>query len=155
MRKRQIMLLFLGAGLLLSACAQQPVGPSVAVLPARNKPFSVFEQDDAGCKHYADGQVAGRADSANEKALGAGAITTGVGALFGAVIGGGSGAGIGALSGAGLVSVLGASSSEREQHSLQNQYDIAYSQCMYAKGDQVPGTRTQAAPPPPPPPPRQ
>jgi len=154
MRTKEIMLLCVGAGLLLSACAEQPIGPSVSVLPARNKPFSVFEQDDVSCKHYADEQVAGRANAANDKALETGAITTGVGALFGAVVGGGTGAGIGAASGAGLGTVLGAGSSEREQRSLQNQYNIAYSQCMYSKGNQVPGARTQAAPPPPPPPPR-
>ncbi|HQP55162.1 MAG TPA: hypothetical protein PLN83_03555, partial [Syntrophorhabdus sp.] len=42
------------------------------------------------------------------------------------------------------------------QWELQRQYDIAYSQCMYAKGNQVPGVvkrQPQADVPPPPPPP--
>ena len=39
------------------------------------------------------------------------------------------------------------------QGSLQQRYDVAYSQCMYAKGNQVPGFAAPGAPPPPPPPP--
>jgi hypothetical protein len=38
---------------------------------------------------------------------------------------------------------------------LQRRYDIAYMQCMYARGNQIPGvsqTYTGTAPPPPPPP---
>ena len=43
--------------------------------------------------------------------------------------------------------------------SLQRRYDVAFQQCMYAKGHQIPmigryapQTQRQAAPPPPPPP---
>ncbi|MGH6973372.1 MAG: hypothetical protein ACRED6_01960, partial [Stellaceae bacterium] len=49
----------------LSACASHPIGPSVAVMPAPNKPFSVFQDDQAVCKNFADQQVAGAAQSAN------------------------------------------------------------------------------------------
>jgi hypothetical protein len=38
---------------------------------------------------------------------------------------------------------------------VQQRYDAAYQQCMYAKGNQIPGARSvrRVAPPPPPPPP--
>ena len=81
--------------LLISGCGQRPGGPTVAVMPAPNKPFAVFQNDNAACRQYADQQIAG----------------------------GG--------------------------HRLQLRYDIAYSQCMYAHGNQVPGDYRPNAPPPP------
>lgn len=140
----------------LSACASHPVGPSVAVMPAPNKPFSAFQDDQAVCKNFADQQVAGAAQSANNQALGAAAVGTLLGAGLGAAIGGGHGAAIGAASGAGAGTLFGASQSSGENLSIQQRYDIAYSQCMYARGNQVPGFQQPAPgyPPPPPPPPR-
>jgi hypothetical protein len=46
-------------------------------------------------------------------------------------------------------------SSSNEQMTIQQQYDNAYSQCMYAKGNMVPGYGPMMvnSPPPPPPPP--
>jgi hypothetical protein len=35
---------------------------------------------------------------------------------------------------------------------VQWQYDTAYQQCMYARGNQVPGHQSATIPPPPPPP---
>lgn len=134
----------------LSACAHQPVGPSVAVLPGPNKPFAVFQRDEASCERYADDQVAGRAQTANDDALATGAVTTGLGALLGAAVGGGSGAGVGAATGAIFGTAIGTDMSRRDQFGLQQRYNIAYSQCMYAKGNQVPGARFSAPPPPPP-----
>jgi hypothetical protein len=139
-----------GTLLLLSACAHQPVGPSVAVLPGPNKPFAVFQQEQASCERYADEQVAGRAHTANDDALETGVVTTGLGALLGAAVGGGSGAGVGAATGAILGTAIGTDTTRRDQYGLQQGYNIAYSQCMYAKGNQVPGARFAAPPPPPP-----
>jgi hypothetical protein len=56
---------------------------------------------------------------------------------------------------------IGASQAQATGQSIQQRYDIAYSQCMYSRGNQVPGyvapvTPAYAAPPPPgyaPPPP--
>jgi hypothetical protein len=36
---------------------------------------------------------------------------------------------------------------------MQRRYDIAYQQCMYAKGNQLPGQAVRQNIPPPPPPP--
>ena len=75
-------------------------------------------------------------------------------------MGGGSGAAVGA--GVGLVggSIAGADAGNASGRSLQQRYDFAFQQCMYAKGHQVPVARgslprpryTSTGPPPPPPP---
>ncbi len=134
---------------LLSACASQPIGPTVPVMPAPGKPFDVFAQDQVSCKAYAQDQIAGSVNSANNTAIGTAVIGTVLGAGLGAAVGGGSGAGIGAASGAVLGTGLGAGSSANSQLTIQQRYDIAYSQCMYARGNQVPGFQAPPAGPPP------
>jgi len=155
-----IKLLAVACAALASACATEPVGPTVQVYPAQNKPFEVFQNDQATCKQYASQQIAGQVDKANENGLGAAVIGTALGAGLGAAVGGGRGAGIGAAGGALVGSDVGAGSSSSAQYQIQHQYNLAYAQCMYAKGDQVIGYRpysppVYAAPPPgyPPPPP--
>ncbi len=138
---------------LLAACVSPPMGPSVAVMPAPNKPFDVFAQDQATCKEFADSQVAGDANAANNQAIGTAAIGTALGAGLGAAVGEGRGAAVGAGAGAIAGTAIGSGQSEQAQMSLQQRYNIAYSQCMYAKGNQVPGFQLPVAPPPPPPPP--
>ncbi len=147
-------LALIGASL-LSACASQPMGPTVAVMPAPNKPFDVFAQDQAACKEFANSQVAGGAQVANNQTIGTAVIGTALGAGLGAAVGEGRGAAVGAGTGAIAGTAIGSGQSERAQMSLQQRYDIAYSQCMYAKGNQVPGMAPAAVPPPPPPPSRQ
>jgi uncharacterized protein YcfJ len=144
----------LAAALALTGCAAQPLGPTSAVMPAPNKPFQAFQEDQAVCKQYADQQTAGAAQSANNSAVGSAVIGTVLGAGLGAAIGGGRGAAIGAASGAGLGTVYGANSSQYANMSIQQRYDVAYNQCMYSRGNQVPGY-VPAGPPPsyPPPPP--
>ncbi|MGE0420208.1 MAG: glycine zipper family protein [Acetobacteraceae bacterium] len=139
MRKFKATAAILGSVLLLSACAQTPMGPTVAVMPAPGKPFDVFMADQAVCKQFAQSQVAGQAENANMRAVGAAALTTALGAGLGAAIGGGRGAGIGAASGALGGTGIGAVTSDRANMSIQQQYDVAYSQCMFSRGNQVPG----------------
>ena len=136
-------------GLLLSGCAQTPMGPLVQVMPGPGKSFDAFAYDQATCKQYAQGAVAGQAESANTRAVGAAALGTVLGAGLGAAIGGGRGAAIGAGSGAIAGTGLGMGSSAGEQYGIQQQYDNAYAQCMYAKGNLVPGFAPVAAEPPP------
>lgn len=145
------------AGLMLAGCAQTPMGPTVQVMPGPGKTFDAFQADQANCKTYAAGQVQGQAEAANQQAVGAGVLSTVLGAGLGAAIGGvsgnaGAGAAIGAASGAGMGTAIGASGSSNAQMGIQQQYDNAFSQCMYAKGEQVPGFAPLAplAPPPPP-----
>jgi uncharacterized protein YcfJ len=143
----------------LSACASHPMGPTVAVMPAPDKPFSSFQDDQIICKNYADQQVAGSAQAANNSALGSAAVGTILGAGLGAAIGGGRGAAIGAAGGAGAGTLYGTSQSQNANLSIQRRYNIAYEQCMYSKGNQVPGYQVAPsassqppgyAPPPPP-----
>jgi uncharacterized protein YcfJ len=136
--------------LVLSACASQPEGPTVAVMPAPGKPFDVFQGDQALCKQYADSQVAGGAQAANNKQILTGVVGTVLGAGLGAAIGGGQGAAIGAGAGALGGTTFGAAGAERGEYTLQQRYDIAYSQCMYSRGNQVPGFVPSAPYPPPP-----
>lgn len=138
--------------LLLQGCATQPLGPSVAVMPAANKPFSVFQEDDAVCRNFAQQQVAGGAEQANAAQVGTAVVGTALGAGLGAAVGGGHGAGVGAATGAIAGTAVGAGGAERAQLSLQQRYDVAYSQCMYARGNVVPGYAAPPLPPPPPPP---
>ena len=133
---------------LLAGCASPPLGPSVAVLPPPGKPFDVFAQEQASCKQYADGQVAGQAQTANNQAVGGAVLGTVLGAGLGAAIGGGRGAAIGAASGAVVGTGVGAGATQNAQFSIQQQYDNAFAQCMYAKGNQVQGYAPGYYPPP-------
>jgi uncharacterized protein YcfJ len=137
--------------MLLAACAQTPMGPTVQVMPGPNKPFDVFQSDQSVCKQFAEQAVAGQAENANTRGVGAAALTTVLGAGLGAAIGGGQGAAIGAASGAGLGTGIGASTSANAQLSIQQQYNNAYAQCMYSRGNQVLGYGPMMLHPPPPP----
>jgi uncharacterized protein YcfJ len=134
----------------LVGCASPPMGPTVAVMPAPNKSFDAFQTDQAVCKQYASDQTAGAAQQANNQAVGSAVIGTVLGAGLGAAIGGGRGAAIGAAGGAGLGTAYGANQSQWAQLSIQQRYDIAYEQCMYARGNQIPGFQPMYALPPPP-----
>jgi hypothetical protein len=143
---------------LLTACAQPPMGPRVAVMPAPNKPFNVFQEDDATCRQFAQNSVAGTTEQANNAQVGGAIIGTILGAGLGAAVGGGQGAAIGAGAGAIGGTAYGSGGAQHATYSAQQRYDIAYSQCMYSHGNQVPGFVAPAhAPPPsayaPPPPP--
>lgn len=142
---------------LLAGCATQPKGPSVAVMPAPNKPFEVFREDDVICRDFASRQLSGGAESFNQQALGAAALGTLLGAGLGAAVGDGKGAAVGAAGGALAGTAVGGSRSDQSGQGLQARYDIAYQQCMYSKGNQVPGYALPpgAVPPPPPPPQRR
>ncbi|MBV9538302.1 MAG: glycine zipper family protein [Acidisphaera sp.] len=135
------------AGVLaLSACAQPPISPTVLALPRPGKPFAQFQQEDAGCRNYAQSMTAGQAEAANQRAVGTAALGTLLGAAGGAVIGGafgnaGAGAAIGAGTGLTAGGAYGANGAAAAQFSIQQRYDIAYTQCMYANGNSV-----QAAP---------
>ena len=139
--------------LLLGGCVQQPAGPTVAVMPAPYKPFEVFQQDQAICMAYGKQMTNGQAQAANTQSVGTAVVGTALGAGLGAAIGGGTGAAIGAASGAVAGTAVAAGPATSAQGCLQQRYDVAYSQCMYAKGNQVPGFAAPGAPPPPPPPP--
>jgi uncharacterized protein YcfJ len=137
---------------LLGGCVAPPMGPTIPVMPAPNKPFEVFRADQALCMDYANQQVASGALQANNQQVLTGVAATVLGAGLGAALGGGRGAAIGAAEGATVGAVAGFGPAQMAQMSLQQRYDMFYAQCMYAHGDQVPGFGPPNAPPPPPPP---
>jgi hypothetical protein len=108
-------------------------------MPGPGKSFEAFGYDQILCKQFAAGSVAGPAQAANTQAVGMAALSTILGAGLGAAIGGGRGAAIGAASGAIAGTGFGLSGSAAAQYGIQQQYDNAYAQCMYAKGNAVPG----------------
>lgn len=155
--------MLLATPLLLGACASVPSGPSVLVLPGEGKSFDQFRFDEQDCRQYANAQIGGKTpgDVQAESGVGSAAVGALVGGLAGAALGGNSrsaaaGAGIGLAGGA----IAGTGTGSASARSLQQRYDYAYQQCMYAKGHKVPvaGSMSQspaprrASPPPPPPP---
>lgn len=137
--QRKAIFVGVAALLLLDACVQAPMGPSVPVMPSPNKPFAIFQQDDAYCRQVADQSVAGQAEAANNQAVGTALIGTALGAGLGAAVGGGRGAAIGAGSGALAGTAVASGPAGAAQYTIQQRYDMAYSQCMYSRGNQVPG----------------
>jgi hypothetical protein len=165
----KIYLVPIAATLLLSACVHMPTGPQVMVLPGSGKDFDEFRGDDWACRLWAEDQVGTNPNRASADSVATGAVVgTALGAASGAAIGAASGdpatgAAVGA--GAGLLggSLVGAESGEAARWSIQHRYDMAYMQCMYVKGNQIPVPRGYQRPPPPssesdarryPPPPR-
>ncbi len=123
--------------LIVSGCASTPTHPMVQVLPPSTKPFEVFRADQVACEDYAHSQVAGEAESANGKAVGAALLGAALGAGIGAAAGGGHGAGVGAAIGGGAGTVVGAGNSAHDERSLQVRYDNAYAACMSSRGNIV------------------
>jgi hypothetical protein len=139
----------------LAGCAQMPVAPTVAVMPGPNKPFEVFMQDDQLCRGWAAHSVGQPGyDAASQQFVGSTVAGALIGALAGAAVGGHRSAGTGAAVGTLIGGSVGANQSAGIAWSAQRSYDIAYQQCMYSKGNIVPGSRYGAyqypAPPPPP-----
>jgi hypothetical protein len=122
----------------LAGCATTPSSPTARVMPAPGKPFEVFAKDQETCKAYASDETGGTSLS-NLKQLGSAAVSTALGGGLGAAIHGLRGAEIGGATGAISGSVLASRGTAADQRGLQSQYDLAYSQCMYAHGNQVAG----------------
>src|SRR5574343_1569406 len=150
--------------ILLGACTVMPTGPSVMVLPGSGQSFDRFRGDDIECRQYAHYQIGGQTaqQNAQRAAVSSAAVGAAVGAVAGAAIGGDArGAAIGAGSGLLLGTATGGEASRNSSLGTQRQYDNAYIQCMYAKGNRVPvpGNMSYSAPvraqdaniPPPPP----
>jgi hypothetical protein len=133
----------------LCSCATMPAGPSVMVMPPDGKSFEQFQIDDAICRQWAAQQIGlSPQNVANQNTVSGAVVGTVVGAGLGAAIGStsgdaGAGAAIGAASGLLIGSAAGADSGQVYGWQAQRRYDIAYMQCMYAKGNRVPGGATQ------------
>lgn len=167
MVKRKIIniIIFLSLALLTAAgCATVPTGPSVMALPGSGKTFEEFQADDAICRQWAAQQIGLSPQETVSQNTATGAVVgTAIGAGLGAAIGAasghaGAGAAIGAGSGLLVGTAAGANTGQYYGWQAQRRYDIAYTQCMYAKGNEIPGVvtrprRSRRIMPPPPPPP--
>jgi len=143
------------ASVWLAGCAPMPVGPTVAVMPAPNKPFDVFMQDDQLCRGWAAHSIGQPGnDAAAQQLVGSTVAGAVVGALLGAAVGDHHSAGVGAAMGTVVGASVGASQGAATGWNAQRSYDIAYQQCMYSKGNVVAQPRYGGyqyyAPPPPP-----
>lgn len=123
----------------LAGCTTIPDGPSVVVMPAPGKPFDLFVAEDRECRQFAQQSIGTSASQAStssaEKSI---AVGTALGAVAGALGGGQEGAGPGAAMGLMGGALVGSDSSRYSGSETQRRYDIAYEQCMYAKGNQIP-----------------
>ena len=145
---RRALAVLVGGLLMLTGCVTLPVGPSVAVLPAPEKPQEVFVADDAACREDAARQTGLTQPHIMEQHELRSAV---LGPLLGGAAGAALGAAFGAAAGqAGLVlgTAGGAAAGSGAAGGLQGRYDRAYQQCMAAKGHQVPGVPGLAPSPP-------
>lgn len=148
MRKTALVTAFGCLAAVSMAAFAGPMSPSMAVMPAPGKPFEVFQAEQASCKDYADSEAAGLGES-RRRGFGRTLLTAALGAGLGGAVGGGDGAAIGAASGALAGGAMSARRAADASDEAQRRYDIAFEQCMYAKGNQVPGMAMAAIPPPP------
>lgn len=147
MKLRVSALAGISALVFLGGCVTAPDGPTIPVMPAKGKSFTQFQSEDAECQDFAESKVAGKAKEANNRAVTDALIGTALGAGLGAAVGGGRGAGIGAASGAVVGTAYGSNDARYSQNSLQGRYNLAYAQCMEAKGNHV-GDDEYGPPPP-------
>ena len=123
----------------LAGCVTVPMGPRVPVMPPPGKPFEVFVADDRACQGYAAQTLEASPNAAGAQNLVASAaVGTAVGALAGAALGGNRGAAVGAGEGLFAGTLFGTGLAGEAQAIAQRRYDIAYTQCMYAKGNRRP-----------------
>ena len=136
MRRHQRPYIALLLSALLVGCVTAPVGPHVAVMPAKGKTLEQFKADDQTCKAYAQAQVGDdlEKNSAMNTLMDM-AIGGAVGALGGQMVGHNTkgtvaGAGIGMAAGL----AAGAYQANKASDDAQIRYDNAYQECMHVKG---------------------
>lgn len=132
----------------LAACVSAPTGPTIAIMPREGKPFDVFQQDDQQCREFAANAVKDTSSAALKEGATSAVVGAALGAAAGAIMQGGGAQNVGTGAGIGLLggSAVGAMNSAGKQNQAQTQYNIAYQQCMYAKGNQVPSYPMQSSP---------
>ena len=133
------------AAIALAGCVTAPTGPQVMAMPGTSKTFDQFQADDHSCREFAQYSIGGTQatqqanNAAATNAFWGSALGAAAGAIIGSATGGaGQGAAIGAGTGLLFGSATGANAAGYTYAQAQRQYDAAYLQCMYAKGNQVP-----------------
>jgi len=114
------------------------------VLPGNGKDLQQFTVDDAVCRQWALQQTRTTPSQvAADTTVSGAAVGTAIGAAAGAAVGAAAGSpatGAAVGAGTGLLggTAVGADNAAGAAWSVQNRYDVAYMQCMYAKGNQIP-----------------
>ncbi len=144
-RKLSTAIAVVGGICALAGCAiAPPPGPSVMALPSQGKSLTAFQQEDVQCRNYANATIGfsqpGQAGS--QTVVGSAAVGTALGAAAGAAIGAaagnaGAGAAIGGATGLLGGTAVGANNAAGGEYDLQQRYNIAYTQCMYSRGNTV------------------
>jgi hypothetical protein len=125
---------------LLAGCAQQPIGPTAGVTPGPGKTDAVFQADMNACKQTASTAIAGQVDAANRSAM-TGVLTS---AAAGVLSNGVANAATSATGDtASQAAAGGIQNSQASQGNIQAVYDTAFNNCMYARGENVPGMAPQ------------
>lgn len=142
------------AVLALAGCVTVPTGPTVMVLPGPQKTFDQFQRDGMLCQQFAQQTVAPAGEAAVNNAAANAAVGTALGAAAGAIIGSatgqaGAGAAIGAGTGLLFAGASGGNVAYASSYQIQRSYDVAYMQCMFAHGNQLPGQVVARRPAPP------
>jgi hypothetical protein len=123
--------------------------------PAPTRTWSSFQADQSSCQQYASAAIGGRTaeENAQQSAVGSAAVGTALGAAAGAIIGAATGNAARVQRGAQARDLLFGQRGRRHAAGYsyadsQRRYDMAYSQCMYARGNDLPG-RVASRPAPP------
>lgn len=129
----------------VSAVACTPKYPLTTVLPGPRTNFTAFKAQDGACREWAAERTHSNAAKITMGAVGGtvlgAAVGVGVGALTAnphTLLNGAIGGGVGAIGGGALAT--------RNTMSVHGQYDRAYTQCMYAQGNQIPLTLDNVQP---------
>ena len=135
-----------------TGCVSIPNGPDVMALPGAGMSFEQFQADDYACRAYARQSTGlpSTQQAASDSGVKSAAVGTALGAAAGALLGAaggnaGAGAAIGAGSGLIIGGAAGTDAYGASAYEVQDRYDSAYVQCMYAKGHQVPVPSSVAA----------
>ena len=115
---------------LLAGCNGPPTAPLVQVVRGSGVSFGMFQQDDRACRDFAAAQLAAPAPRGLQTVVGAPEAGS-LGLRQGSPIGTGTGE-------IGAVTASNAFMAD-QQSAPQARYDNAYSLCMYARGNEVPG----------------
>lgn len=128
---------------LIAGCASlPPAGPGIIALPGTGKTFEQFRLDDGQCRGFAFNQATSMPmGTMRNRSIESAAGGTILGAATGVAFDGGRGAAIGAGTGLLIGSAIGANTATVSEQEMQRQYDIGYTQCMYALGNRVPISR--------------
>ncbi|HIH9465507.1 Uncharacterised protein [Klebsiella variicola] len=145
MKKTELFMILVLFSITLTGCVSAPEAPTVMVLPGSGKTYETFQRDGVLCRNTAYRSLNGEAHDANNNGITTAATGTIIGAATGALIGSAGGPQrttdglvVGAASGLLLGGVVAGGGRGQTQNVMQDQYNVIYVQCMYAKGHKIP-----------------